>query len=583
MQRSERAILVADIVESVRLVDLDEEGTIQRWLDLVALAESTIFRELGGRIIKTLGDGFLVDFASVRNAVSSAERLHELVAKANGDLAPERHITLRIGIEFGNVILQSGDVFGQGVNRAARLSSLANPGQTVLSSAVRDKLTESIDGSIEDLGECYVRHQQQPMRAFRIGAPAAGPLLPPGGLDTQLKPVLAVVPLQTSVAVDQGSDRLGDVVSEEIIRVMSRSNDIAVISRLSTAALSARSLTVGEMADHLNADYIMSGSYSVDADTAYLDVELVECGAETVVWAEKFPAKIASLLSHNESPCDMIAKGLYEAITANELSVSRNRPLPTVKSYTLLLSAIELMHHLSPQDYRQSRRYLEELTGRNGRMAVPLAWMANWHVLRVIQGWSDDVARDTSQAIWNSQQALDSDPDCEIALAMDGFANMHLRRRFDVAEDRYDDALRSNPSCAIARLLKGTMYALSDRGEQAVNETERALALSPLDPHRFIYETHCAGAHLSASNFERAEALARKSYRINRRHASTLRILAVALWELDRQDEAREAVTALLRIEPDLTRERYLKRSPNADFKIGKRVADVLNLAGVPA
>ncbi|MDU9006942.1 adenylate/guanylate cyclase domain-containing protein [Sedimentitalea todarodis] len=582
MERGVRAILVADVVESIRLVELDEEGTIQRWQDLLKLADSVVFSRMHGRIVKTLGDGVLVEFKAAREAVAAAKELHALVVSGNEDISLDKHIMLRIGIDFDNVILQSEDVLGRGVNRAARLMSLANPGETIVSSGVRDSLTDAVDGMIEDLGECFLRHYPRPLRAFRIASTSNGPQLPPGGFDIKLRPVLAIVPFQPTLG-DEGTDRTGDVVSEEIIRIVSRSSDIAVVSRLSTAALSARLLTISEMASLLKADYILSGFYCVDRGIVMLDAELAESGSETIIWADKFEVPLTAILGRESSPCDRIAAGLFGAITLNELSISRKRPLPTLKSYTLLLSAVELMHHLSPVDYQQSRRLLEALIDRSGRQAVPLAWMANWHVLRVIQGWSEDLEQDTNLAMRNCETALDSDPECELALAMDGFANLHLKRRFDIAESRFDDALQSNPSCAIARLLKGTMYAFSDRGDLAVKETENAISLSPLDPHRFIFETHCAGAHLSAGNFQRAEELARMAYRSNRRHASALRILTVALWELDRRDEAHEAARALLKIEPDLTKDRYLKRSPNSDFKIGRRIADVLQLAGIPA
>lgn len=582
MDRLRRAIFFADIAEYVRIIELDEEGTIQRWHGLLDLAERTFLQGYRGRIIKKLGDGVLIAFEDARSAVAAATAFHDLAAAENRTLSQDRKLMLRIGIDYDTVIMQSEDMVGRAVNRAARLMSLASPGETILSARARDGVSDVLDGRIEDLGECYLRHVAQPVRAFRVTSDVDDAHLPVVASDVKLQPVLAVIPFQP--LIDTNSvERIGDVLSEEIIRSVSRSDEIAVISRLSTVALSARSLTVGEIAGHLGADYILSGVYRVDGDRIVIDVEMAESAYATIIWAERFNVDKRAILSPLASPCAEISMGLFAAITLHELSLSRKRPLPTLESYTLLLSAVELMHHFSQAHYQRSRSFLEELIQRGGHHAEPHAWLANWHVLRVIQGWSTDMKQDASLALRNSSAALDSDPDSELALAMDGFANLHLARRFDIAETRFDGALLNNPSCAIAHLLKGTMYAFSDRGEQAVAETEKALSLSPLDPHRFMFETHCAGAHLTAGNFERSAELAQRSRQSNRRHASTQRILTVSLWELGREEEARAAASELMLMEPELTKSAYLKRSPNADFAVGKRIADVLHLAGVPA
>jgi class 3 adenylate cyclase/tetratricopeptide (TPR) repeat protein len=581
LEREARAILIADIVESVRLVELDEEGTIRRWFKIIEEIKDAVIPKHNGRLIKTLGDGILIEFPDARRAVAAASEIHEISESGNTKLESDSHITLRIGIEFDTVIIRDDDILGKGVNRASRLLSLARPGETVISAGVRDGLVQAIDGDIEDLGECHLRHVARPIRAFRIHGKGEKNKLPALDASLKLRPTVAVVPL-SSRSLTGAFPRLGDIVSEEIIRILSRSNEIAVISRLSTSALSARGLTVTEIGDHLQADYILSGGYATSNGSLVLDVELADHKKQTIVWMDRVSAPLERFLQDDVSLCDQIVLAVSSAIILNELATSRKSPMPTLRSYTLLLSAVELMHRLSPRDYVKSRKMLEALLERGNRQAVPHAWLANWFVLKVVQGWSQDVAQDSKLALANTNMALDADPECDLALAMNGFVNMHLMRRFDVAERSFDEAIALNPSCATAHLLKGTMFALSDRGEAAVKATETALRLSPLDPHDFLYKAHCAGAHLSAGNFERAAELALMSRRSNRRHASTLRILTVALWEMGQEEQARKIAQELMAVEPELTTSRYLKRSPNADFEIGKRVAHVLQLAGVP-
>ena len=238
LHRAEKAVLFADIVESARLVEADEEGTVARWLDLVADIREEVLLQFDGRYIKGLGDGILVEFPDAQHAVAASFHIHDHAGRASEDAAPERRIALRIGIEDSDVIIENDDVYGRGVNRAARLLTLAGPGETIASAGVRDKLVEAIDGRIEDLGECFLKHLSEPVRAYRItrpGAPAA-----PGRPATlaELRPTIAVLPFAPLVASREQAI-IGDVIAEEVIHKLSRSPEMMVISRLSTAALQA--------------------------------------------------------------------------------------------------------------------------------------------------------------------------------------------------------------------------------------------------------------------------------------------------------------------------------------------------------
>lgn len=580
MERAKRAILFADIVESVRLVDVDEEGVIRRWLDLVEMTRRNVIPSLGGRFIKGLGDGMMLEFPDVRSAAAASFRIHELARSADKSLPADRRIYLRIGVSFDDVIVLADDRYGRGVILASRLMTLAGPGETVVSEEVRDGLVSDVDCEIEDLGENYLRHMPTPVRAYRIGPPGPDPKIPSMVTQAELRPALAVIPFAPRGTPAGGP--IGEVVAEEIIRNVSRSGDINVISRLSTTALSARLLTAAEIGERLKADYILGGVFSTEGETLTVDAELAEARSGHVIWTDRLTDRVTALVGDGQEMIERIAAKVTEAVIMRELARSRSRPLPTLRAYTLLLSAIALMHRMSRRDYVEARRLLETLIERGRRQAIPHAWLANWHVLKVIQGWSDDLQRDANQALENSELALEADPECAHALAVDGFVQTHLLKRFDVAETRYDLALFHNPNHTMARLLKGTMHAFTDQGGLAVAETEHAMRLSPLDPHRFLYEAHCAGAHLSAGNYGRAIELAESSRRANRCHSSTLRILTVAYWEAGRKDEARKTALEVLKNEPTLTVGGYLKRSPNADFKIGKRVAKALKAAGVP-
>jgi tetratricopeptide (TPR) repeat protein len=270
------------------------------------------------------------------------------------------------------------------------------------------------------------------------------------------------------------------------------------------------------------------------------------------------------------------------AIAARELQRSRSQPLPSLRCYTLLIAAVALMHRLTLRDFEEAKRLLETLIERSDRLAVPRAWLANWHVLRVQQGWSDDSRRDAQIALQSTARALDNDPQCSLALTIDGFVHTNLLKRLDIAEERYNAALEANPNEARAWLLRGTLRAFRAEGSAAISDTTRAIRLSPLDPHRYFYDSLAGCACLAAQQYDRALELAMRSLRANRTHTSTLRTKAVAEWRLGLHEEARATVRELIRLEPNLTIREYLRRTPAADFPTGRDWADALHAAGVP-
>jgi TolB-like protein/class 3 adenylate cyclase/Tfp pilus assembly protein PilF len=576
-----RAVLLVDIFESVRLIEQDEVGVIARWLDFVEHVKSVVLPPRGGRLIKSLGDGLLLDFEDVRSAVSAALAMQQESERRNAGRAPDRRIDLRMGMEISDVISELGDVMGRGVNLAHRLMSLARPGEIVISQNVREGLTPTLDADVEDLGDCFVRHLTQPIRAYRIGPPGARHAIGSMPALDDLAPSVAVVPFASrGFANDHGV--LGQVLAEEIIQKLSHTADLNLISRLSTSAFSGRNLSQEEIGKRLQADYVLDGTYGEDGKRVRIDVELAEIEAGRVVWAASFEDDVTAILSGEQELISRLIANVNTAVTTRELQRSRTQPLPTLKAYTLLMSAVSLMHRLSLPDFEEARRLLQGLIDRGMRHPIPLAWLAYWHVLRVQQGWSPDERQDTYLALECTKRALDIDPDCSLALAVNGFANVNLLKKFDVAYESYEEALAVNPSNSLAWLLKGTLHAFRSEGQQAVEHTERALKLSPLDPHRWFYDSLATTACLSNGQYERAFELAKRSLRANRKHTSTWRVMTIAQWQLGQHDEARKSAQELMKLQPMLTVSGWLRASPAADYPIGQAAARILRQAGVP-
>lgn len=579
--RATRAVLVVDMAESVRLIEQDEEGVVRRWVEFVGHVEEQILPSREGRLVKSLGDGMLLEFAEARSAVWAALAIQQANSNWNAGLPPERHILLRMGLEVGDVFIERHDVYGRGVNRAARLCALARPGEIVISAPARDQLTSGIDADIEDLGECYVRNLDAPIRAYRVGPPGPRPLFRSGGRTGELLPSIAVVPFSAEGTRPE-HQMLGEIVAEEMIRALTHSPALQVISRLSTTAFRDRAVPAEQIGTHLRANYVLSGSYRVCADTMLMDAELEEARSGRILWAERFHADVGSIVSRDGDRIGAAAARVYAAISSRELQRARSQPLPTLESYTLLMAAISLMHRLSRPAFEESYQMLQTVADRASRHAVPQAWMAKWYILRRQQGWSDDPSKDALRASDCSKRALDADPECSLALAMDGEVHTWLLKRLDVAMERYKLAVAANPSDSLAWLLKGTLHTFMGEGATAVADTERGRQLSPLDPHSFYYDSLTASAYIANHQYDEALKLASNSIRANKTHASTLRVMAAAQWQLGLHDEARATVRDLLRLDPQLTISRYLERSPAAPYRSGQEMASALRQAGVP-
>jgi TolB-like protein/class 3 adenylate cyclase/Tfp pilus assembly protein PilF len=578
--RTSRAVLLVDVVESVRLVEDDEIGFFSRWLAFVEHVKSGITPSFSGRFIKSTGDGMLLDFANAKLAVAAAFAMQGESQRINRNYAPDKQILLRMGLEVGDVIHDQNDIYGRSVNLAARLLTLAGPTEIVISANIREQLTPDLDADVEDLGECYLKHVPHPVRAYRVGPTGPHPVIDHGILG-DLAPSLAIVPFTTNDSRDE-HHLLGEVLAEELICDLSRSPELSVISRLSTTRFRGREANLAEISTKLNACYVLSGEYRTHGERITADIELADTRSGQIIWTRRHQGKITGILSGRHGLTSKIAAEVNAAVMIREQQQARSQALPTLKSYTLLLGAIALMHRGSKEDFTEARRLIDTLVERASRHAIPRAWLAKWYVLRVQQGWSPDPKEDAGMALQCAKQALDADPHCSLALTMDGLVHTHFAKQLDTALARYDAAILTNPNDSLAWLLKGTLHAFRGDGERAVSCTQRASRLSPLDPHKYYYDSLSASACVAAGRYEDALKLAQRSLRANRGHTSTLRVMAVAQWHLGCYYEARTTAQELLQREPTLTVSRWLERAPSAPFKVGQEFAQVLRLVGVP-
>ncbi|WP_235965170.1 adenylate/guanylate cyclase domain-containing protein [Caenimonas soli] len=586
MPRHTKVLMVMDVVESVRLMEQDEDDFIRRWQDLVTQAEHRLLPLGGGRLVKSLGDGLMLEFADPLECLKTAFALQDLARQDNQNRPGEQHMYLRVGAHLAEFVVDRHDIYGPDVNLTARVTTLAGPGEIVVTAELRDHLTAGLDADIEDLGDCHLKHVNEPVHVYRVGPAGHAPVASLAGAAAEvLRPTLIVVPF-TARTAEPGNEVLGEILAEEIIAGLSQCAQISVLSRLSTTALRHRQSELPQLRGLIDAgssaSYALTGAYRVLGDHVSLMVELADLRSGHVAWAASLKSTVPAILAGEDEITSQVVSQASTAVARVETERTTSKPLPTLQSATLQMSSITLMHRASRNEFQRVHDMLEHLIERHPRIAAPRAWLAKWHVLQVTRGLAPSDERTTRRALELTRRALDADPNCSLAMAVEGFVKCHLTKDLDGASACYARALQCNPNDSLAWLFSGVLHAFRDAGAAALESSERALALSPLDPMLYFYQSLAASAALTAGRNARAVELATHSLRANASHPSTLRVLTIAQTLQGDLQAAGQSADRLLKLEPAFSVGGFLKRSPGARSASAQTFADALRRAGVP-
>ncbi|WP_120497260.1 hypothetical protein [Kiloniella sp. EL199] len=394
-------------------------------------------------------------------------------------------------------------------------------------------------------------------------------------------PAVAVLPFLQSFKRD-GENVLGDMLAEEVSRALSRSQLIDVISHLSCRNLNMRLLSLADVRRALNVEYVIHGSYHQDGECFHLDADFLDTDSGRIIWSRQFSARMSDFLNGGQEIVADISRQIGQSILSTSIELATSKPLPEVASHALLVSGVALMHRLKLASFAKARPLIEEIIRKSPNHASLYAWLGKWYVLSIHQGWSNDFSKDSQLAIDCTARALDLDPDCSFSLAVDGLVHNTLFKEFKIAFQRYDRAVELNPNDALSWLLKGTLHAFIDEGKLAASYTERARSLSPLDPHKYYFESLSATALLADKQYEKAYQLAESSLQANRRHFSTMRAKIVALQGLGRTKDAASTAKELMSCEPNFTVSKWLSQHPAGSYPLGQECAAALREAGVP-
>lgn len=590
LDRSTKTVVVVDLVESVRLMQRDEAGVIACWLRFVHEVRTELLPARAGRMVKSLGDGLLLEFDSVAAGVAAALELQTRIGSYRLSPPGTQRLQLRVGVHRCEVVRDEHDIYGPGVNLSARIASLAGPGEIVASMSLAEQLVPDVDARLEDMGECWLKHLDQPVHCVRLLHPDRPlRLVPPAAeprehaLTERVQARIAVLSFQVQGGGLLPHDEvIGELLAESLIAQLSRSPELQLISHLSTRQLRQRRLAPEGIGALTGAAYVLTGSVLAQGEQLLIHAELLETRDAAVVWAERLQCRRTELLQVPSPPLHQLATGAHQAVLSTEARRALTQPLPTLEGYSLLAGSLGLLYRSTPQEFQRAREGLELLAERVPRHGAAYAWLAKWHILRIVRGQTDSLERERQEALWRVEQSLERDSASAIAWSLHGLVHGFLDKDLAQADQAYAQALMNNPSEPLAWLFTATLRSWQGRGADAAQAAERALALAPMDPMRYYYESLAAAGFLADGRYAQAQALCLSSLRLNRAHTPTYRVLAIAQMLAGDAEAARATVRQLRALEPQLSVGQYLARYPGTAAQ-AQLYADALKDAGLPA
>jgi class 3 adenylate cyclase/TolB-like protein len=574
-------IAMADVVESVRLMEEDTPSFIRRWQDFLAFVTQAL-PQYGGRMHRSLGDGLMLEFTEAAACMRALLAMQVWIRDCNRFLPPQQHMHLRIGAHLADVVEDQYDIYGPDVNLSSRMVTLAGPNEIVISDALRQQLAGWDEAAIDDLGTCHLKHVRDPVRAFRVGPPGSAPIMPTQALARQpsLRPRIAILPFEVEGGSAAGFN--GATLADDFVTALARSDALQVVSRTGSAARGGAADPRTGAHPELAATYALHGRARVMGGALSLHVELTDTLNDDVVWADTFVAQLRDPSSMQPDVLVQVVAAVHDAVIQHEVERSRGRALPALDGATLLLASLGLMHRLAPVDIDQARAMLEHLAERWRRHASAHAWLGHLHVLRVHQASAAFTGHDGALARAHASAAVQCDPGSALVLALDGHAALHTAHNWQAAADRYAQALRLRSDHPLALLFQAELVALQGGGKRARAMAERALRTVTLEPMRYLYEAISAMVMLAADDAEAAYALALHSVQRNPRYLPAWRTLVVAQVETDRLGEALAAQQKLLAKQPAFTVDAFIAAAP-LDDDLARRYSDALVRAGAPA
>ena len=581
------AVLSADAVGYTRLMAEDEVGTA-KLLESLREAMGGLVRQHNGRVVDAVGDNLLAEFGSVVDVVACAVEIQRVLQGRNADFPAQRRMPFRIGINLGDLIIKGDRVTGEGVNVAARLEGLAEPGGIVISGTVFDQVEGKLPLVFHDLGEQKLKNIPKPVRAFRVSAaslesaPSDGDEVAPSGAGLPIpgfagRPAVAVLPLD-NLSRDPEQEYFADGLAEDLITRLSASRLFPVIARNSTFVYKGKAVDVKQVGSELGVHYVVEGSVRKVENRVRINAQLIDATSGHHIWAERYDRELRDIFAVQDEIVETIVGSLVPALSRADLRRSMRRAPENLDAWDCVQRALWHFFRYTKDDNVEAQCWLRRAIELHPDYSTAFSFMAISHIFEIIYRWSDSPAQSSAEALRSAERSFALDAEDPSALTALGFA-CSLSGRYPRAIAVLERSIEMNPSSALAHWALGSALTPAGRPDEAIPMIEKAIRLSPHDPwmHEFLF--NLGAAHFLAERYEEAVNLGNRSLQLNPDQPGAYRLLAAGYGHLGRGEEARVALDELFRLMPDFSTEhlglflppalaeRYLKGLRKAGWK----------------
>ena len=584
VERRLAAILCADVVGYSWLMGADEEKTLAALKSHRRELIDPLIDQHRGRIFKTTGDGMLIEFASVVEAVRCAVVVQKGMEDRNANLPESERIRFRIGINVGDVMVDEGDMFGDGVNVAARIEALAAPGEICVSASVREQVGEKLPIRFTDFGEHGVKNIARPVRVYRVEQaiePVAGaaddrigaPLAPP-----EDAPSVAVLPF-ANMSGDPEQEYFVDGIVEDIITGLSRIRWLHVLARNSTFVYKGRAVDVKQVGRDLGVRYVLEGSLRKVGDRVRVTAQLIEVGSGRHVWAERYDRALDDIFAVQDEITLSVVSAIEPSLRQAEIERAKRKRPENLDAYDLYLRALPYALVSMPGDADKALLLLRQSLALQPDFAAAHAAAAWCHEQRYLRGGLHPA--DKTAALDHARAAIEAGADDATTLATAGFVIGLVDHDYETAMNAIDRGLALTPSSTLALSLGSVILGHAGRTDKAIEYAERALRGSPLDRTFHLPYVGLGIAHCAAANWEGAIPACGRAEQANPRFSLPYFLRAAALCRLDRIEEAKVAGRRGLELEPGFTVSGFV-RAHTGRAEIWEPIGDALLRLGLP-
>jgi TolB-like protein/tetratricopeptide (TPR) repeat protein len=581
MDRRLAAILAADVVGYSRLMQADEAGTLaalkRRRIEIL----QPLVAKYHGRTVKLMGDGVLVEFASAVNAVVCGVELQEAMTALNAGVDEDRRIVLRLGINLGDVMVEGGDLYGDGVNIAARLQALAEPGSVIVSRTVFNHVRGKVKLGFDDLGERRLKNLAEPIRVYRVRPDGEAADERPV-LSLPDKPSIVVLPF-TNMSGDPEQEYFADGIVEEIITALSRIRWLFVIARNSSFTYKGRAVDVKQIGRELGVRYVLEGSVRKAGNRVRISGQLIDTSTGTHLWADRFEGQLEDIFNLQDQVTASVVGAIAPKLEQAEIERAKRKPTESLDAYDCFLRGLACVHRWTREANDEALQYFRRAIELDPEFASAYGFAARCYSQRKSCGWVTDRREEVAEAERLARRAAELGKEDAVALCTAGIALAFVVGDLDDGNALIAQALSLNPNLAWAWVFNGWVKIWLGDLEAATECGARAMRLSPNDPEVLFYtQTATAYAHFFAGRYAEALSWAKAAMRQRPNFVISISAAAASGALAGRMGEAQEAMARLRQLEPALRMSNLDDLFPIRRSELFARWAEGMEKAGLP-